>query len=921
MSVQGFIMSLMHGARGKEAAKALILPDFFGATGAAIVPTVEMTASGAPPLFLANSVGKPLKAWEVNVSPYQDLHGYANPWPAGGGKNKCGIDTISGIKWAISYPALLPYLNSLPAGTYTLSFTLRIDAVEQETNWQYGVYLGVGSASKSNWQTVSDAPVVGNTYPYAFSFTIDSEQAGLFDTVYLYGCGNNQVSAVGTATLLDIQLESGSSATSFAPYENICPINGTNAVTLWTTAHADKWGRLKDIISTGRAAEVYPVGYEFSDEYIYENGKSCDAPWRVLHHRDNGDVVLQWVYATPRSVIFDEREALYYAPAGGLPAGTYHIGIGTNSGSWRTEDHIQFTLTENMDAGDQLYVDAKSDDPTSGVNWYVYAYGSTVVKQSGTTGNGTDGTYLGTTSTENMWYTNGNINSIPRATTGYNRWSQSEVRQWLNSDADAGEWWTPQNPWDRPSERVAQFAGFLAGVDANLKELLSTVAVVTIVNDKEDAAERTEITYDRVFLPSMQEIYAVPIYSNYDEGGDWDYYKNLAKEAGLSGRFNQGVEHAILIKCNAYNTSAHAKWGLRSCTSSVHSNMTVNGLGRVASVYTVGEFQCSPAIIITKSAKPSARVKDVALPQVVYSDTVGSDGIDIKSRCVTLTGNETVVQNNARQFSIQNVISDNYDYTAGGLCTHFTPSIKPLTTNDVDNAIIGRDKDLYIRADQFADAAALKAFLAAQYAAGTPVQYVGTLTARSTAIPLTTTATSTFSGNSGVLATAHDGAIVGMEVAYIKSKQSSVLYEAYNLAFDGTNYIDTGVYLFDDDVKTRDFEFVAEGIVGETANNESLIGCKHDKWRNGFVLRTRDNSSVQFPGTVFMKPNIMGTMIIKRINGHITLSGTNLTNPNVPFNDDGGHHWPLTLGCAIDDDGNPYRFAKGTIEHVVVRWL
>lgn len=878
----------------------------------------KQTVSGSVPLFLRDSLGNALKDWKADVKPTQDYNGYDTPWPAGGGTNKLPIkaEYIEIGKYINNAGSVMSNVNDFyvnyyipvePSTEYSVTITTPINCcsiMEYDANKEFitrNLFTCTGSA-----EFVTETQV----------FTTHS------DTRFVLFGANLDDTAVDLEKVLSYQyqLQTGTFS-NFTPYENICPINGTNAVTLWTTAHADKWGRLKDIISTGRAAEVYPVGYEFSDEYIYENGKSCDAPWRVLHHRDNGDVVLQWVDATPRSVIFDEREALYYAPAGGLPAGTYHIGIGTNSGSWRTEDHIQFTLTENMDAGDQLYVDAKSDDPTNGVNWYVYAYGSTVVKQSGTTGNGTDGTYLGTTSTENMWYTNGNINSIPRATTGYNRWSQSEVRQWLNSDADAGEWWTPQNPWDRPSERVSQFAGFLAGVDANLKELLSTVAVVTTVNDKEDTAERTEITYDRVFLPSMQEIYAVPIYSNYDEGGDWDYYKNLAKEAGLSGRFNQGVEYTILIKCNAYNTSAHAKWGLRSCTSSVHSNMIVNNLGRVVSTYTVGEFQCSPAIIITKSAKPSAHVKDIALPQVVYSDTVGSDGIDIKSRCVTLTGNETVVQDNAHRFSIQNVISDNYDYTVGGLCTHFTPSIKPLTTNDVDNAIIGRDKDLYIRADQFADAAALKAFLAAQYAAGTPVQYVGTLTAQSTAIPLTTTAISTFSGNSGVLATAHDGAVVGMEVAYIKSKQPSVLYEAYNLTFDGTNYIDTGVYLFDDDVKTRDFEFVAEGIVGETANNESLIGCKHDKWRNGFVLRTRDNSSVQFPGTVFMKPNIMGTMIIKRINGHITLSGTNITNPNVPFNDDGGHHWPLTLGCATDDDGNPYRFAKGTIEHVMVRWL
>ena len=58
------------------------------------------TASGAIASFPDGANGMPVKSLVVNVDPVQDLHGYENPWPAGGGKNLVPLfvsETINGV--------------------------------------------------------------------------------------------------------------------------------------------------------------------------------------------------------------------------------------------------------------------------------------------------------------------------------------------------------------------------------------------------------------------------------------------------------------------------------------------------------------------------------------------------------------------------------------------------------------------------------------------------------------------------------------------------------------------------------------------------------------------------------------------------------------------------------------------------------
>lgn len=310
------------------------------------------------------------------------------------------------------------------------------------------------------------------------------------------------------------------------------------------------WLGMKKLIDAGIAEKQYPVGSQFFDKWKKDANTEYTVPWDVVHFNALGDMLLKWHFATPDGIPFDEPEAIYYAGDDGLPAGQYYIPVGSAYGNgWAVGQNINFTLTEAMAAGDQLVINFatnNANNPTAGRAWNVYAKGGTTSKQSGTTSNSDAGTSLGTIGATSAQRPEGQLNAISRAVYGSGRWSQSAMRQWLNSEAAAGAWWTAQNPWDRPPAAAATLNGFLWGCSEDFLSVLEPVEVVTALNTVEGYDTDRETTLDRIFLPSLQEMHVNPQLAN-AEGEDWEYYIELAQEAGLPGKFAQSGTYPILI--------------------------------------------------------------------------------------------------------------------------------------------------------------------------------------------------------------------------------------------------------------------------------------------------------------------------------------------------------------------------------------
>lgn len=402
---------------------------------------------------------------------------------------------------------------------------------------------------------------------------------------------------------VEAPFESGSGGPSYAAM--ITALTQTVADLSDAVFADESWSSIQALVDHGKAAEVLPVGTHIEDKWEKTAGVSYEAPWDVVHHHENGDMELNWHYALADGIPFDEPEAIYFAPEGGLAAGQYYIDVGSAYGDgWTTAKHINFTLTAAMEEDDQLFIDCgknNANDPANGRTWNVYAKGSTTSKQSGMTSNSTSGTKLGTIGATNPHKPEGNLNAISRVVYGYARWSQSAIRQWLNSSAAAGAWWTPQNGWDRPSSVHSSLRGFLAGCSADFIDNLQAVDVVTALNTQEGFADNTETTQDKIYLPCMENWYINPQYAG--EGAEWDYYKALAEEAGLTGKFQQYQTYEILKKYQvSAKTSAVSVW-LRSCGRSyAYGAWFVYDSGYVSTYYAYYASRGCPACKIKKSA-------------------------------------------------------------------------------------------------------------------------------------------------------------------------------------------------------------------------------------------------------------------------------------------------------------------------------
>jgi len=435
---------------------------------------------------------------------------------------------------------------------------------------------------------------------------------------------------------INISLSSGSNATITESKLTITT-NDTHDVsdysTVITNVHEGlvdiTWSKIKQCVNEGLDPSFLPIGTQITDKWTWQ-GTTYDAPWNVVHYNSNG-MYLQWEYATPEEIEFDAEEAFYYVGDEGLPAGEYYFTSAITSAvsSWPKKTNIQFTLAANCQPGDQFWVTGNTysgDFISENKTMYVYPKGSKTYRTFCKLTEGTTGTFLGSTST-NQYKTNGNFNAISRAVYGNHQWSQSAVRQWLNSDAAAGEWWQPMNPWDRPPSYAANRPGFLSGYSEEFKSMLEPTAVVTALDTVSGFEQATETTYDKVFLSNAWQLYSSYSADLQDgEGESWDYWKQHAEDAGIQGMMNDTTEARNILKRYPINaqTSANAVW-LRSPYSTSDGVRDVHSTGYIGSTDAYGSCRCCPVCIIKKSTPSYLVPSNLDWTAIKKMATLGTD--------------------------------------------------------------------------------------------------------------------------------------------------------------------------------------------------------------------------------------------------------------------------------------------------------
>mgnify|MGYP001119689458 CR=1 FL=1 len=350
---------------------------------------------------------------------------------------------------------------------------------------------------------------------------------------------------------------------------------------------ARTWEGFRNLCRTGGVRAYYAVG----DQLQCKKGDTT-LTWDIVHIGDVKEtggnyVILQTHDCLPMDTMeFDSREAIFRAKSD-LPAGTYHFTTqttGITDTSWTDPQKSgwskswQFTTTKVVPAGGQICfakgMDIGTDLPTLGIATYSKPTDTTAL-ETVTLAEGTDGTDLATL---------GTINHAQRICYGYNRWSQSGLRQWLNSKAGAGAWWSPRNDFDRP-EHYATWAGFMNDLDADFLDVVAKSNIVTDINKISDAGGH-DTTQDYFFLPAMVNLnggdnfYDIPgtTVQDIEDTVVWDYYTKFRRD----GKTGTDAEQDDNRRKYKQGSSTEWSWWERSpCCANAYRARNSGGGGRV----------------------------------------------------------------------------------------------------------------------------------------------------------------------------------------------------------------------------------------------------------------------------------------------------------------------------------------------------
>ena len=364
------------------------------------------------------------------------------------------------------------------------------------------------------------------------------------------------------------------------------------------------WAGLADLADSELFGEAYGIGDQFVDtwkdtatnaEYTY--------PYQLNHignvELEDGETLsnrpfLQAHYAHPFGVQFSHQRAFLKCPEG-LAAGTYYFTIESSWGSnVSAGDIVCFTTTVAVPNGGRVAGMYGAPDQAKS-NWKIYTYsadGKTILETITPTFTAS-GTNLGTIKAS---VRNGDLNSMQETAYGWNRWKTSALRQYLNSAAGVGSWWAAQDEWDIAPDQLTTKAGFLAGCPEAFVEAIKKIKVTTYPNTVYDdtGGNTPDITYDKVFLPSLEQMYCVP-----QKSGEGEYHEYWKRRSGATSPLAQYGTYPNIITYAVENHTSPQYVRLRSASRGLASSpWYVFSSGYVSASYASSATRFSPLVVL-----------------------------------------------------------------------------------------------------------------------------------------------------------------------------------------------------------------------------------------------------------------------------------------------------------------------------------
>lgn len=203
-----------------------------------------------------------------------------------------------------------------------------------------------------------------------------------------------------------------------------------------------------------------------------------------------------------------------------------------------------------------------------------------------------------------------------RASSGNNRYSQSNIDQWLNTDGEAGTWYSPQHSADQAptgegmlwtSASYADRPGFLNAFTAGEKAAIQSTTI-RVAKSAVDGAGYEDVSR-KVFLASATEV-GVSVANAATEGATWSFFSTNTRSTSLTLQsFNNSQSSS-----KPSTVSENWAWWIR--TPLVQNSYTTYTIKRDGGVTSEGPFNGSIGI------RPALNL----LASISVSDTADNDG-------------------------------------------------------------------------------------------------------------------------------------------------------------------------------------------------------------------------------------------------------------------------------------------------------
>ena len=191
------------------------------------------------------------------------------------------------------------------------------------------------------------------------------------------------------------------------------------------------------------------------------------------------------------------------------------------------------------------------------------------------------------------------------ASYGYNRWSESGIRAWLNSNAAANGWWgayferngsqVARRAADVAPDQLASVNGFMKGLPDDFKAVLGNIKVKTSCNTVTDSGV-TDETFDTFFCPSLEQMYGPPQIADV-EGPAWDYWKARLGLTSPASHYPTIYPNYITYALENHSSAQYVR--LRSAARVYSCNTWyVSTTGYLNDHNANSAFRCAPACVV-----------------------------------------------------------------------------------------------------------------------------------------------------------------------------------------------------------------------------------------------------------------------------------------------------------------------------------